>query len=159
MIVRIKQLCLSIVGLSPVRYLMTGGALFAIDLAVFLTLKHLDASTPLAQVVSRTVGAAVGFVGHKAFSFRNRDRETRAIAVQGGGYLACTILNIIISPFIVTGVELLLPYNLTFVKIVAEVVMVTETYFVLRWVFKIRARQGPDRGEGRGMGAEKGAKQ
>jgi putative flippase GtrA len=101
-----------------------------------LSLKRIGAPTPIAQVISRSVGATVGFAGHKVFSFRNRDQSAKTFAAQGTGYLTITLINIAISPAVVTAVEHFLPGNLPLVKVLAEIVMVTETYFVLRWIFK-----------------------
>lgn len=130
-------------GRSTVRYLFIGGVLFLLDLAAFLALKHLGIGTVPAQVVSRTVGAAAGFAGHKLVSFRNREQGGRALAAQGTSYAVLTVVNILISPLVVVGFEHLLGWaGLPVVKVAAEVVMVTETYLVLRWVFRGRRAPG-----------------
>jgi putative flippase GtrA len=123
-----------------VRYLLFGCTLFVLDLAVFLGLTFLSVPIPAAQVISRTTGAAAGFVGHKVFTFRDRDGSTPTIAVQSAGYVACTLINIVLSPIVVTAFAYQLPYNLLIVKILAEIVMVSETYLVLKWVFKKRTK-------------------
>ncbi|MFO8071542.1 MAG: GtrA family protein [Polyangia bacterium] len=125
---------------SAFRYLVTGGVLFVIDLSIFLGLKRLETPTPIAQAISRTTGALIGFAGHKLYSFRNREWKGSRLAAQGTGYTVLTVANIFISPAVVMGFEWLLPGRLVLVKVLAEVVMVTETYLVLSWLF--RARRG-----------------
>ncbi len=120
---------------SPIRYLATGSFLFLIDLAVFMTLKSLGVSTVAAQAVSRTIGATIGFAGHKLFSFKNKEKNAAALTIQGTSYAICTIANIVISPVVVLAFEHLVPTNLILVKVFAEMVMIVETYIVLRWIF------------------------
>ncbi len=127
---------------SMFRYLVTGGVLFLIDLAVFLGLKEIETPTPVAQAISRTCGALIGFAGHKLYSFRNRDWKGGRLAAQGTGYTVLTVVNIFFSPAVVTGFEWLLPGRLVLVKVLAEVVMVSETYLVLRWLFRARRGSG-----------------
>lgn len=126
---------------TPIRYSITGILLFVVDLTVFLTLKHFGATTLFSQFVSRSVGASLGFVGHKFFSFCNKKFSMSVIAIQGTGYISCSIFNIFISPFVVLGFEYLIPNNLFLVKFLAEVIMVVETYFILKWIFGSRSIQ------------------
>ena len=123
---------------SAIRYLMVGGTLFLVDLATFLCLKKIGTTTLIAQAISRTVGATLGFLGHKVISFRSRDYKTQLVAAQGAGYTISTVLNILISPILVAGLEYAVPGRLILVKVLAEIVMVIETYFVLRWIFRKR---------------------
>lgn len=124
-------------GGSLPRYLLVGGGLFLVDLAVFLLLKRaFGLPTPIAQGVSRTVGSVTGFAAHKFFTFRNRDTTVTGVATQGSGYVALTVFNILFSPLVVSGVEHLLPGNLVRIKFLAEIILVTETFLVLRFIFR-----------------------
>lgn len=121
--------------LSVFRYLLTGGCLFLIDLTIFLSLKRLGITTPVAQIISRSIGAAVGFVAHKFFSFGSKERTTSILVTQGRGYLICTIINLFISPVLITGFEMLIHSSLVLGKVVIELFMVLETYLILRLIF------------------------
>ena len=118
------------------RYLVIGGMLFLVDLSVFLLLKRLGLPTSLAQLSSRSVGALLGFVAHKRITFRNVDNRSSVLALQGGGYLLATLLTILISPFVVSGIEILIPRQLVVVKIVSEILMVIASYLAMRIVFR-----------------------
>lgn len=132
--------------LTVVRYFISGGALFMVDLAVFLTLRLLlEVPSPLAQFCSRTTGATLGFALHKLFTFRNRDRDRTAIVMQGTGYAANTIFTILFSPAVVVFFEYLLPGRLVLVKLLTEAVMICETYLALRFIFKSRGMNSPNR--------------
>lgn len=121
-----------------VRYLLVGGALFALDAAVFWALVRLGGwDVRAAQLVSRTTGAAAGFLGHRLFTFREPGKaHAHGLASQGTGYLAVTLLNIAVSPFVVQAAVWALPFSLLLAKVAAEVVMVTETFLLLRLVFR-----------------------
>lgn len=146
---RIKDCCFfvwrQITGRTMVRYLIVGFGLFLVDLSIFMLLKLFGVSTPLAQAVSRTTGATAGFLTHKLFTFRNKSRKTAVLAVQGSGYIANTVFTIVISPLIVSGLEHLIPHNLIIVKILTEIIMVTEVYIAMRFIFKNRVVLGRNR--------------
>ncbi len=126
---------------APVRYLAVGLGLFAVDCAVFFSLKFAGLPIAVAQLVSRSVGAGVGFFGHKYFSFRNTDNESVDLAAQGSGYLGVTVLNILLSPVVVVGLDKLLPVPLLVVKVIAEAFMVIETFLLLNLVFRNKPLQ------------------
>ena len=125
------------------RYLLVGGLLFALDTAVFLSLvKGLDLDVRLAQLASRTVGAAAGCVGHRAFTFRQQGKvAARSLTAQGTGYLTVTLLNIGISPFVVQAATWAIPFSLVLAKVAAEVFLVVETFLLLRIVFRQEERR------------------
>jgi len=130
-----------------VRYLLVGGGLFVLDTAVFLTLVRLFGwDLRLAQLVSRTVGAATGFVGHRGFTFRQPGKDhAHSVAAQGTGYVAVTLFNIAFSPFVVQfaawAVPGTLPFSLVLAKIAAECVIVVESFLLLNVVFRQRERK------------------
>lgn len=121
---------------TVILYLLVGSVLFLIDLGVFLTLtKVFGLQIAIAQGISRTVGATVGFGSHKLVTFHNRSKKVKTVAAQGTGYVVLTVANIFISAAVVSGIEYIISHNLVLVKILAEIIMVTETYFVLRVIF------------------------
>ncbi|MFT5720530.1 MAG: putative flippase GtrA [Motiliproteus sp.] len=131
-----------LVNQSAFRYLLTGGGLFCIDLLCFLLcLELLGLSVAMAQVISRSVGALVGFFGHKYFSFKNNtsaDSSVSRLSLQSLGYFIVTFVNIMLSPFVVSYCMDLFRDNILIAKIVAEVFLVLETYLLLRLVFTPR---------------------
>ena len=131
---------------SFLRYLVTGGAVFALDFAVWITCVSVFAwDVRTSQLLSRTVGALAGFFGHKHFSFQQGDDyRPNAVATQGGAYTAGMIFNIIISPFVVYYCIWLvrpLPGSLIIGKLLADVLLVIESYVLLRIIFRRRYSQ------------------
>lgn len=122
---------------SPaLRYIIVGGVLFLLDLAIFLFVHSvLLQTTEFSQVISRTVGATVGFAGHKWFTFRNGDSSGRALIGQSSGYVFVTIFNIFFSAWLVAILDQVLPLCIVGVKMVSEVILVVETYILLRLLF------------------------
>lgn len=121
------------------RYLGVGATLFIIDLTVFLVLKDIGVSTVLAQVFSRTAGSVIGFFGHKLVSFSNPNYGVVLVVWQGLTYSMVTVINICISPLLVSSLESLLPERWVLVKVLAEFVLVIETYIILHWIFRRQA--------------------
>lgn len=121
------------------RYLLVGGGLFVLDFAVFVAL-HLGLGLRVgwSQAVSRTVGAAAGFVGHRAISFPAEQR-THSMTQQGAGYLALTIVNMVISPLLVEGLQSVLGGRGLAAKLITDVIMVLETYVLLKYLFRSRS--------------------
>jgi putative flippase GtrA len=90
----------------------------------------------IGQIISRTVGATVGFFGHKYFSFRSKGEHSLSLlALQGSGYTLITILNILLSPIIVYVAIKVTHGDLIFAKIIAEIILVSQTYVLLRFLF------------------------
>ena len=55
------------------RFLLSGGSLFALDLCIFLICrKWFGIDVAIAEFMARATGASVGFVLHKFFTFANR---------------------------------------------------------------------------------------
>lgn len=127
---------LNIIG-SFGRYLLTGGFLFVIDLCVFLALVKLGGLEPvLAQLISRAVGAIVGFFGHRHFTFMQTRNNTRHRGTtQGAAYLLISVSMLVVTPFVllcflnITGGQLLMS------KLFTEVFAVIVVYICLKFVF------------------------
>ena len=126
----------AVLGHRVLRYLLVGGGLFALDAAVFLLLvRGAGWDLRVAQLVSRAVGASAGFFGHRAFTFGDRP-SARGVAGEGAGYLGVTLFNLAVSPLVVALFAAALPFSLLLAKVAAEVVLVSQTYFLLRLVFR-----------------------
>lgn len=123
-------------ALRFLRFLVVGGALFAIDLGLFLALHDALALTvPVAQASSVTVRTIIGFVAHKWFTFRGDTADDPATtARQGVAYLVQGVLNAPISVAIVWGCVWLLDGWALGGKVLAEGVMVVEVYLLYRLV-------------------------
>lgn len=89
--------------------------------------------TSLAQIISRSVGATVGFYGHKYFTFQS-DQQGGLIQ-QGGYYAIITIFNITFSPVVVHIALMMTGDKIIAAKIIAEIFLVMETFILLRTVF------------------------
>ncbi len=118
---------------TVVRYLLVGGCAFAVDLAAF-TILTLALETPAwsAQIASRTIGAAAGFAGHRAFTFRARG----PIAAQGLGYAAVAGWNLLWSPWLVEALVQASDGRVVAAKCAAEVLIVVQTWLLLQLVFR-----------------------
>lgn len=119
------------------RYLLAGGALFLLDLAVFLALTRLGSfSIPVAQWISRATGATAGFVVHKYFSFSDRRACASRLVAQGWLYGLLTIAGIAISPLVLGTAAELTGCRLVPAKVIAEVVLIAINFFVIRKIFR-----------------------
>ena len=125
------------------RYVLTGAVLFLVDLAIFILCAGiLGLDVRIAQVVSRTTGATAGFFGHKFYSFKsNRTGGVPVWAAEGGAYTLITLFNIAISPFVVYTAIALAGGSLVTGKLIAEMVLVTGTYLLLKAVFATRGEE------------------
>ncbi|MDS4022451.1 MAG: GtrA family protein [Candidatus Competibacter sp.] len=119
------------------RYLVTGGLLFLIDLAVFLALVRLGGFEPaLAQPIGRATGAIAGFFGHRYITFfQNRDNPRHDIVVQGSGYLAVSVAMLLITPFVLLFFLYISGGDLVAAKVLTEIFAVIAVYLSLRFVF------------------------
>jgi putative flippase GtrA len=124
-------------AIKVVRYVLVGGFLFLVDVSVFLALvKGAGVGLGLAQVVSRTAGAATGFLLHRAWTFAGDGEHRLSLPFQGSGFVALNLVNIAISPLVVTGVDHLFHFPLLVTKIVSEALIVGESFVMLRWIFR-----------------------
>ncbi len=121
-----------------VRYLAVGVALFVLDFAVFVLLHvGLHVEVGVSQAISRTLGAAAGFVAHRKFTFPARERA-HSLTGQGAGYVVLTIVNLLLAPLLIELLDWLLNGAGVIAKILTDVVMVLETYLVLKFLFRQR---------------------
>lgn len=132
---------------SFLRYLAVGGSLFLIDFAAFLALvRGCGLDLRLAQAVSRSAGAGVGFFAHRHLSFRaTGDRATFHWFGQSVGYTAAAVvLNVAVSPFVVWVTFRMSGGRLILAKLVSDALMAVLSYILLRIVFRTRqhARAG-----------------
>jgi len=121
-----------------VRYLFTGGTLFIIDFICFYILNkiiHIDIR--ISQMISRTVGATVGFLLQKVFVFENYEKKVSKLSFQGFFYVLLVIFNIFFSGFLIFFLEKIpvLNINVFVLKVFNEIIMVTETYIFLNLIF------------------------
>lgn len=122
------------------RFLVVGGGLFAIDLAVFLALADgLGLAVWWAQVASVSVRTAVGFAAHKWFTFRgDTDDSAATTARQGAAYLVQGAVNVPISAAVVTGCVWLAGGWALGGKVLSEGVLAVEVYLLYRlFVYRI----------------------
>ena len=124
------------------RYVIVGTMLFAIDFGLFLILVRLvSLDLRVAQAISRTAGAALGFFAHRYVSFRSTgNRALFHWTGQGAGYFATVVLlNLVASPLVVWGVYRAVGARLILAKVTTDVILVLLSYFLLRIVFSARS--------------------
>ncbi len=123
---------------SLFRYLASGGVLFIVDYLVYIVLaKLLGLDVRIAQGASRTSGAVVGFFLHKLYSFRAGEAgQSLSTASQGAAYTLVTLANLVASPFLVHLAVGALGGMILVGKVLVDVVLVAETYVLLRIVFR-----------------------
>jgi putative flippase GtrA len=124
------------------RYLLTGGLLFLVDLLVFLVLVRLGEIEPLlAQPVSRTVGAIVGFFGHRHITFMQTRNNTRhSGATQGAAYFIVSVAMLIVTPFVLLFFLRINGGELVTAKVLTEAFAVICVYLSLKFIFAARRR-------------------
>ena len=119
------------------RYVAVGGVLFGLDLACFLGLTELGVATPAAQVVSRALGALVGFFAHKHLTFQGWSRpqalDTRAQLLR---YAGITAFNVLLSAGVISACIHLMGGLRVPGKVLGEVLMVLTTWLLSRHVFR-----------------------
>ena len=115
----------------PLRYLVTGGVAWLVDLAVFTFFLPLMGIVS-AQLVARITGAIVAFIGHKLFVFRALDRSPAALATQTLGYAALWALAYVLSAGALVILIGHLNWNTIAAKFVVEVGIVLMNYTVMK---------------------------
>jgi putative flippase GtrA len=127
---------------TGLRYLATGASLFFLDLGIYVVLHTVfGVSIMTAQLVSRTAGAAVGFLAHKFISFGvGAEQQASSAARQGISYTIVMGANILISPFLVAWMVGLLDDRAVVGKLVSDAIIIAETYLILRIIFRAEAR-------------------
>ena len=125
-----------------VRFGITGGGLFLLDLAIFLGLVDII-GVAWAQFTSVMVRSVVGFFAHKWFTFRGDTADTvAATAGQTVAYILQGVLNVPLSTAVVVGCVWLLGGWELGGKLLGEVVMLVEVFLLYRFVVYGRALFG-----------------
>jgi putative flippase GtrA len=124
---------------SRFRYLCVMGLGWLVDLAAFALFAQW-LSIPLSQIIARLSGAAVGFAGHKWFSFSNGKTSSGRTARQSAVFALVWLFSYLLT----TGGILFLVQKLGFEKLTAkiliEILVVPINYVMLsRWVFSHRS--------------------
>ena len=117
------------------RFVLVGGVLFGLDLAVFMALvSGVELDVGWAQVVSVTIRTLVGFALHKWFTFRGDTADgAGTTARQGVLYLIQGAVNVPISALVVVACVWLLGGWPLGGKVLAEGVMLAEVYVLYRF--------------------------
>lgn len=125
----------------PVRYLLVGGAGFLLNLGVFLLLADtLSLDVRPSELISRALGGVLTFVGHRQWTFTAREGgHAHGLAGQGLRYVALNLVNLALAPWVVWGCVGLLDGRLVPAKLLAEAVMLVETYLLTSLIFRRRA--------------------
>jgi len=128
---------------TGLRYLLTGGVLFLLDLGIYVALHlGLGVAVMASQLISRSTGAAAGFIGHKYFSFgANGDRQAMRATSQGLAYVLIMGANILVSPLLVAFMVSLLDGRAVVGKLISDAIIIAETYLLLRLIFRADARR------------------
>lgn len=124
------------------RYVLTGGVLFLLDLAVFLALVQLVGWEPaLAQPVGRATGAVAGFFGHRYVTFFTIAITPSRHCGARGGYLVVGAAMLAITPFILLLFLRVNGGELVSAKVLTEIVAVILVYLCLRIVFAAKGSE------------------
>lgn len=124
----------------PVRYVVVGGAGFAVNLAAFMALARLGGlDVRLAELISRSLGGVVTFVGHRQWTFAaGAGGHHHGLSGQGFRYVVLNLVNLGVAPWVVWGCVQLLGGLLLPAKFLAEAIMVVETYLLTSLIFRAR---------------------
>ncbi len=135
---RIPALARQVLARRPVRYVLVGGVGFLINLGLFMALvRLLGLDLRIAEVISRSTGGVFTFLGHRAWTFRAGAAGHRHSAgAQGGQYLVLNLVNLAIAPWVVWGCAWLLDGLLVLAKLLAEAIMLLETYLLTALIFR-----------------------
>lgn len=84
------------------RYIFVGGSLFIVDLTAFLIATSYYSITPaISQLISRSLGATIGFIAHKNITFKKRNnKQKHSVVSQGSGYILLSVFTFFISPIV-----------------------------------------------------------
>jgi putative flippase GtrA len=79
------------------RSAIVGVAATLADLAMLMLLDRLGVSPAWANVPALTLGIVIQFVGNKLWAFRDRNNDARALARQGGTFLAIEAVAFVLN--------------------------------------------------------------
>lgn len=126
----------------PLRYLLSGGVAWLVDLGVF-TLCLASGGIAIAQFAARTAGAIVAFIGHKFFVFRAREYRPRILARQSLYFAMLWLFSYVSSTLALIGLIDVLRWNVVVSKIVVEVGVITVNYTVMKsYIFQRTGNKG-----------------
>jgi len=118
------------------RFLVVGGGLFLLDLALFLGLVNgAEMDVWWAQTVSVSIRTALGFVLHKWFTFAgDTASDARTTARQSVAYVVQGLINIPISAAVVTACVWMTGGWPLVGKVLSEAVLAAWVFFLYRFV-------------------------
>lgn len=135
-------------GRRILRFLVVGGGLFALDLALFLVLVNaVGLEVWWAQMISVSLRTALGFVLHKWFTFAgDTASDARTTARQSMAYIAQGVVNIPISAAVVTACVWFTGGWALLGKVLSEGILAVWVFFLYRFV--VWRPEPTDRGAG-----------
>ncbi len=118
------------------RFLVVGGGLFTLDLAMFLVLVKLaKLDVWWAQTISVTIRTALGFVLHKWFTFAGDTKsDASTTAKQSVAYITQGVINIPISAAVVTACVWATGGYALVGKVMSEFVLAAWVFVLYRFV-------------------------
>ncbi len=118
------------------RYGAVGLFVFACDFAVYMLVLHFAASAYLpANICGKAVGAAVGFVLHKRFTFSWEQKHRTG--KQMLSYLALMLLNFATSTVLLWLLVAQIGADKFVAKVIVDILVIATSFLVGRlWVYK-----------------------
>lgn len=129
-----------VLRLSFARYLGVGIGLFLLDFLLFLLLnKGFGVDLRIAQGISRSSAAVVGFFGHRHLTFRaTQERGGHSFLDQGLAYVYVALfLGLVAGPLTIWVVHAAVQGQTVVAKIVTDALMVLFSYGLMRVVFRV----------------------
>ncbi len=129
-----------ILAKRPVRYVLVGGSGFLVNLLVFMLMaRGLSLDVRIAEVIGRSSGGVVTFLGHRQWTFDPGDAgHQHSLGGQTSRYVVLNLVNLAISPWVVWGLAWLTGQQLLLAKLLTEAVMLVETYVLTALIFRKR---------------------
>lgn len=119
------------------RYLFVGGTAYVVEMAALYGITLIGTSDVLAVALSFWVGLTFSFFAQKLIAFRNRDRNSKAMSKQLGGYLILVAFNYV---FTLAFVGAFAAYASVFVLRTLSIGIITLwNFFIYRQLFKVTA--------------------
>lgn len=119
---------------SLVRYLITGGVGFAVEILIILLFVHvLRTSAVIAVAVSFWVGLVASFLMQKLFTFKNADHTTKALTKQTFLFAVLVAVNYIFTLVFVAIVNPILDMP-TITRACALLITTAWNYFVYKHI-------------------------
>lgn len=115
-----------------IRYILTGGTSFLIELGCLLILMELGLGALVAVGISFWIGLATAFILQKIFAFKDTERRYKHIAWQMGVYSALVLINYLFTLVFVALTEPLLGIIIS--RTIALVITTCWNYVLYRYV-------------------------